>query len=426
MNSRLFFWSAIFLFLLSSKLYATLDNESWLYNQQGIFKAGQGNHKEAIKDFEAACRMDPFNDSALTNLAFTHNNLGVILAEQKKYYEAIEHFNAAKAQKPEDISIRLNLLSTLVTIKDIDSLTREAEEILKLRPRDAEITLKVAAAYQNSEKTISAQTTLEKLIDLVPDNPEVNATLGRLLYKNGNIDDAIFYLKRAKDLFKQSRPDVENFLKQLQKENAVIISARHYSSLHFSLTCHESFSEGWAEELLDLLEEAYQSIGDRLSFYPSQRSQVLVMQTNDFHKVHDLPEWAGGVYDGKIRLPVPSRATLPSSLRSAIRHEYTHHVVFLMSSGNCPLWLNEGLAQIFEFNSNPDESVEEFIKIDIQLKDFANQIRKSKQEAGNLYRQAHITVLKIIRHIGWPAMSELLHSLGKGYSVEEVLKQAQR
>jgi tetratricopeptide (TPR) repeat protein len=423
-KSSLLFLLLIFCMQISPSQATNVD-DAWLFNRQGLFKASQGDHAGAIKDFEKACRLNPFDDNALANLACARNNLGVILANQKNYTEAIRHFNAAKAQKPEDISIRLNLLSTLVTVKDAAAIEREAAEIIALRPNDVETVLKVAAAFQNSENALAAQTTLEALADRVPDEGRVHETLGRLLYRSGDLSEAEYHLNRAHNLDRAGNEKARALLEQIRRENQVNQHSHSYSSIHFALTCHESFSEEWAEGLLELLEEAYEQIGEKLNFYPSQRSQVLVFQTEDFRNVHDLPEWAGGVYDGKIRLPVPGSSVNPDFLRNAIRHEYTHHVVFLLARGNCPIWLNEGLAQIFEFDSEIS-SVDAGFNPEVEmLQDFANAVRsaQSRRQVAAIYRNAHLTTLKMVAEAGWASLAEILEKMGKGFAFEQAGKE---
>ncbi len=421
MKSLLPFLLLIFIFAAPLAGIAGQEDDSWLFNRQGMLKAGKGDHAGAIRDFETACRLNPFNDAALSNLACAHNNLGVILAGQKNYDEAIRHFTAAKAQKPEDISIRLNLLSTLVTLRDSGAIEREATEIIRLRPTDVETVLKVAAAFQNSENHEAARITLEQLADSVPENPRVHETLGRLLYHIGELNEAEFHLSRATALSIAPAEKLQRFLNQVKKENQVQQNSASFTSIHFSLTCDESFSEQWAEELLEHLEEAYEAVGSHLNFYPSQRSQVIVLQTEDFRNVHDLPEWAGGVYDGKIRLPVPASSVRPSFLRSAIRHEYTHHVVYLLAGGNCPIWLNEGLAQIFEFDSKIEDADSQFAPDPKALENFAEAVRhaENRTEVARIYQNAHLTTMKIINETGWPAISSILENLSRGFSFAE-------
>ena len=61
----------------------------------------------------------------------------------------------------------------------------------------------------------------------------------------------------------------------------------------------------------------------------------------------DAPGWSGGIYDGKIRIPVGGIEKETPGLRRLLYHEYTHAVVRAIAP-HCPTWLNEGLAQYFE------------------------------------------------------------------------------
>ena len=119
---------------ITNNALASKSDDSWIANRQGMYLISKGQIESAISEFEKACQLDPFNDTALANLACARNNLGVSYAKQLNYKEAIRQFKNAKAQKPEDVSIRLNLLSTLVTMKDADETEKEIKELLKLRP----------------------------------------------------------------------------------------------------------------------------------------------------------------------------------------------------------------------------------------------------------------------------------------------------
>lgn len=409
-----------FALLMPATSEAGHQEDSWLYNRQGMFKVSQGDQEGAIRDFERACRLDPFNDTALANLACARNNLGVTLAGQKNFKEAIRQFEAAKAQKPEDVSIRLNLLSTLVTIKDGAAVEKEARELITLRPNDPDLIGKIAAAFQKTENPGAAITVLQEFADRVPDNARIHGMLGRLLYRNGEADESSFHLRRSLELDPDS-DDVRKTIRQLEREAEIESELQSYSSRHFSLSCPANFSADWADELLELLEDAYREVGDRLNFYPAVKSQVLIMQTDDFRRVHDLPDWAGGVYDGRIRLPVPGRGILPANLRGAVMHEYVHHVIFLLSSGNCPVWLNEGLAQLFEYGS---ENLERFSVSDEQSQfsslselDLEFKSNPDRQQAAKLYRASLAAVARLVQEQGWQQVSLLLAVLASGESL---------
>lgn len=425
-NSRIFL-ATTFATCVAITAFAGHEEDSWLFNRQGMFKAANGETEAAIKDFEKACRLNPFNDTAMANLACAHNNLGVSMAQQKNYAEAVRQFEAAKSQKPEDISIRLNLLSTLVTLKNAAEVEKEARQIITLRPSDVELILKVAAAFQKTENHSAAIAVLQELADRVSDDARVHASLGRLLYRTGNLTESEFHLQRSVELNPADNSTIK-FLSRVEREAEVEKNSNIFSSVHFNLVCYESFSEEWAESLLEQLEEAYSEIGERLGFYPSQRSQVLVMQTDAFRMVHDLPDWAGGLYDGKIRLPVPGSNISPSSLRGAVMHEYTHHVIFLLSSGNCPIWLNEGLAQILE-NGNADpvryvETCENIKNNTLTLIDEQFRSNPGREEAARLYRISLNTATTLVSEFGWQRITQYLNFLALGYNHNRAAQEA--
>ena len=185
------------LFIAITPAFANNSDDSWILNRQGIYKISQGNMEGAISDFEKACRIDPFNETALSNLACARNNLGVYYAKQQNFKEAVRQFKNAKAQKPEDISIRLNLLSTLVTVKNTADADKEIKELLKLRPNDSELVIKAATAYQKIENSESAISTLQEYLERFPDNSKINYILARFLYLNGKMTSIISWSMRA-------------------------------------------------------------------------------------------------------------------------------------------------------------------------------------------------------------------------------------
>jgi tetratricopeptide (TPR) repeat protein len=405
---------------VATPVLATNTDDAWILNKQGLYKISQGNTKGAIADFEKACQLDPFNDTALANLACARNNLGVKYAKQQNFKEAVRQFRNAKDQKPEDISIRLNLLSTLVTIKNVSEADREIKELLKLRPNDSDLAIKAATAYQKIENSNSAIATLQEFTERFPNDYKANYTLSRLLYLNGDLAECRFYLNRCLEM-NPNDSKCSDLLSKLDKEVSIEQNTNTFTGKHFELACPDSFSEEWVEELLEQLESAYEEVGSKLNYYPEQKAKVLLFQTNDFKEVHDLPDWAGGVYDGKIKLPVPMN-TIPIALKGAILHEYTHHVVFLASSGNCPIWLNEGLAQIFEKNSEDlPEIPEVYFEYDEKLQSIDEGFKSSPNRitAIKLYKLSFNTTCKLINEYGWNSVADLLRLLSIGKSFDE-------
>lgn len=88
---------------------------------------------------------------------------------------------------------------------------------------------------------------------------------------------------------------------------------------------------------------------------PGFSSTVQLMETESFYAATGAPRWANALfYNEKILLPVErgDYAAWPALSRS-LKHEYTHAITDALSGGNCPGWLDEGLAQWAEGSENP-------------------------------------------------------------------------
>ncbi len=91
-----------------------------------------------------------------------------------------------------------------------------------------------------------------------------------------------------------------------------------------------------------LLEEAAQLTGT------PRRAELAVIvypSRDDFHASGKAPAWAGGLYDGAVRLPPEPRADLGVAM-STLRHEVMHAQLHA-AVGCMPVWFNEGAAMYF-------------------------------------------------------------------------------
>ncbi len=79
--------------------------------------------------------------------------------------------------------------------------------------------------------------------------------------------------------------------------------------------------------------------------------RVVLYSREDFSELTGVGHWAGGVYDGVVRVPVVDFARERSTLSRVMRHELVHAFLRSMAGQSVPAWLNEGLAQWFELES---------------------------------------------------------------------------
>ena len=99
--------------------------------------------------------------------------------------------------------------------------------------------------------------------------------------------------------------------------------------------------------VLGLLRATYREFEERFGFGP--RGVIRVVLTDEAGlDPSRFPDWAAGINDGTIRVPVLGLEEPSSSLDQLIRHELAHSFLSSKTQGNCPTWLQEGVAQWLE------------------------------------------------------------------------------
>jgi tetratricopeptide (TPR) repeat protein len=188
---------------------------------------------------------------------------------------------------------------------------------------------------------------LERANSLKPDSVEVLRMLGSARYDADRTADAIAAWKRAQEL--SPDPAVGSLLHKAERELEVEEKSRSKESRHFTLHYQgDKTSPELQQQILATLETAYQDISRQLSFEPNENIIVILYTKTEFMDITQAPSWAGALNDGKLRIPIGGVSGMDPELERNLRHELTHSFVHWLSSGRCPTWLNEGLAQLTE------------------------------------------------------------------------------
>jgi hypothetical protein len=225
----------------------------------------------------------------------------------------------------------------------LDAFTRAA----KLMPRDASVSLGAGVAAYRLGQNDEAETWFEQALKLDPGYTSASEWLGELQYREGRVKEAISTyesaLKRA--------PGVETLERRLaewQKESK--LQERFYESrgAHFSVLFEGPADESLARRIVERLETEYWRIGAALNAYPSKPITVVLYTTEQFRDITRLPEWTAAAYDGRIHVPIRGALARPDELDRVLSHEFVHAVVAMLGGRNVPVWLNEGLAVVFE------------------------------------------------------------------------------
>ena len=104
--------------------------------------------------------------------------------------------------------------------------------------------------------------------------------------------------------------------------------------------------------LLESLERTYADLVQDLGSAPSGKVEVVVYAERDWRLATQAPDWAGGLFDGRVRVPAQGLTGVTPQLLSVLKHEMTHAFVHARTNGRAPTWLHEGLAQAEEGRSS--------------------------------------------------------------------------
>jgi tetratricopeptide (TPR) repeat protein len=180
-------------------------------------------------------------------------------------------------------------------------------------------------------------------------NARFLSLLAQAAYKMEKPEEATQHLRRFIELQPdmQTNPDVADLMKKLNFKVEEQTSLQERFSLHFRLRYEGEVAYELSEKALSHLEQAYDDISVKLAYYPQEKISAILFQSAKFRGSDSLPDWAGAVYDGQLRVPVKAFDTWPAS-KAMLTHELAHAFIHDLGGSNVPVWLNEGLAQYFE------------------------------------------------------------------------------
>jgi len=146
----------------------------------------------------------------------------------------------------------------------------------------------------------------------------------------------------------------------------------------------------------------------------------------DFFDSTRSPAWVGAIYDGKINMPVGGVVNRTGELERVLFHDYTHALVFRLSRGRAPVWLNEGLAQYEEGVRRPGFAAraralvaEGGMPLRAMQGSFMNM---APEKASKAYGLSLSVTAFIIDEFGFPSIKRILTGLGRGLDMDSALR----
>jgi tetratricopeptide (TPR) repeat protein len=217
---------------------------------------------------------------------------------------------------------------------------------LNFAPSDLGLTVALGYLLVTEKQYRQSVDLLLPASDRFPQSADVPLLLGSAYYYTENLDRAIAEWKLSLELHQD--PRVEEALAKAQRERDVAGSYQEMRDVHFLLRYQGDDVKPLADQVLQTLNADFQSLEADLDVYPSETIIVLLYPDQAFSDITRLPSWVGAENDGKLRIPVSGLSSVSPELARVLKHELTHSFVHQATLGRCPVWFNEGLAQLEE------------------------------------------------------------------------------
>ncbi|MBI1738323.1 MAG: hypothetical protein HYR58_03660 [Acidobacteria bacterium] len=248
---------------------------------------------------------------------------------------------------------------------DVDAAIGHYRRALDFAPQHVGALLSIAHLYLRKSEFTNSLAYLERANQAAPDNADVARLTGWAYYGMNKIEQAVREFRRAFKL----RPDetTQQALLKAERDLETEEKFKKNESAHFKLSYDGEAEPGLAREVLKRLEDHFAVIESELNFSPTDPIGVILYTAQAFRNVSRAPGWAGALNDGRIRVPVQGLSSMTPELSATLKHELTHSFVFQKTRGQCPVWLNEGVAQFME-GARSGEYAADLIQLDEEKK----------------------------------------------------------
>lgn len=229
---------------------------------------------------------------------------------------------------------------------DVDQAVEQYRRALESEPAALDVRVELGRLYLERGELAAAQSQFDQAKRIAPDDLRAREGLGEVYYRMGRLPLAIREWQAA--LAINPDPGILYKLKKALRENNEDIDFEEVSHPHFLIRYDGQVNEVIGRIMAAALEEEYFDLGRALRFTPRSPVTVTLYTNQEFLDVTHAPAWASGLNDGEIKIPVEGVTEMTPKLRRVARHELTHSFVNAMTSGNCPSWFHEGVAQLME------------------------------------------------------------------------------
>jgi hypothetical protein len=283
-------------------------------------------------------------------------------------------------------------------------------DALRRTPRDPSLHMGAGVAAHLRGRDDEARTFLTRALELEPRYTSASTLLGEIAYEQGDVDLAIAVYEQALK-YAPTSVLLRNALKGWRADAA---KERRIDG-PFSIAFDGPAEARLATHANAVLDAAYWRIGKALGAYPSQPIEVIFYTLKQFRDLTGAPEWAAGLFDTRIRIPVQGALANLRTFDRVLTHELAHAMIAGVAEHGVPAWLHEGLATYLEPGDVASaerrwRASRTLIPLDLLQGSFT---RFDGRQAQIAYDQSVVAASVLMKHLG-PNVSLLLQDLDRG------------
>jgi hypothetical protein len=309
---------------------------------------------------------------------------------------------------------------------DRDTARRYFERALGYAPDNAVILTHYAAMLVQTGRARDAINYAEHATQVAPDSPDAQAVLGYAYFGADRSRDAISPWEKSLQL----RPDdkLAGLMERTRRELNVEANFTEHDTGRFTLRYQGSATkDNLRQQIVAALDKDYDELSLDLGINPVQNIPVILYTSQAFFDVTQAPTWTGALNDGKLRIPVQGIEFVTPELARVLKHELTHSFVNQASSGRCPQWLNEGVAQMEEGRGIGSRAARlallyrEGSQIPVEALE-GSFLKLSNSEAMIAYDESLLAAIYIRDTYGTGDIRRLLERIGQGGTPEQAMR----
>jgi len=364
-----------------------------------------------IANFTTLHAQQPQDASITDSLANAYNNYGILLAKQEQWNPAITALQQAIALNPSMLQQLKQNLSNIYFSYGYQLYKNPSNQLY------------------NSEPNSTAKQLATQAIALYQGNANAYLLLGDIEYMNQQMPAAQQAWQQAATLLPDNK-DIQQRLAKITTETKIESDMNDVYNPYFNIKINKDVQLNPNLSVTTILQYAHDSVAPDFGYIQRNKVPVVVYNRVEYKEaLAGAPSWVEASYDGKIRIALATNQQDFHLIISDIVHEYTHVIIADIAKGNCPLWLNEGIAKYEEYKHGASPRIF-MLALAYNTKNLIawNKINTAllspdTQTAILAYQQAFSFVYYLVQRFGMPKIVQLLNSLGNKIEFNAAVQQ---